>query len=313
MLRRSWRSAPLGIGLAVLLSFPLLPSVAVAATGPCTPESSECNVHYGADDKQVLDAFYVTKTAGGLRPAVLFIHGGAWEGGDKHDQFFVGGRPLPRILAERTGWVTFSMNYRLSGATPTPYLDEPADVDAAVRWIKTNAAAYSIDPNRVALVGWSAGGHLALFDAFTHPTGDPGHVKAVVSWSGPTDMVTLAAYWRCVPVGGTCMGGLDIGQAIYKFEGNCALFECPTRYLNTSPLQVADVNDPPALLVHGIADPVVPVEQALELKAKRAQKTDLHLCPDSTVRSVATTVETAQHKVNECAAEPTISYLVSKL
>jgi len=286
----------------VVLLLPLAPA-ARAAAGDCTPESSECNRNYAGttNPQQVLDVFYVNKTAGGRRPAVLFVHGGGWRGGDKSDpnQFIVGGRPLPRILAERTGWVAFSMDYRLK--TAAPYLDEPADVDTAVRWIKSNAATYSIDPDRVALVGWSAGGHLALFDAFTHPNGDPGHVKAVVSWDGPIDMVTFAAYWRCAPVNGTCMGGLDIGEDIYEFEGSCALFQCPLRYLNTSPLQVADANDPPTLLVHGLLDVLVPLEQPLELKAKRAQQTQLHLCPYS------------GHQVADCAAEPTITYLTKTL
>src|SRR5262245_38914010 len=87
-------------------------------------------------------------------PAVLVIHGGAWRGGNKAD--------VSGVLAEfvSRGYVAVSPQYRFCPKETFPA--QVHDVKAAVRWIKTNATKYRIDPQRVGAIGFSAGGHLAL-------------------------------------------------------------------------------------------------------------------------------------------------------
>jgi dipeptidyl aminopeptidase/acylaminoacyl peptidase len=176
----------------------------------------------------------------------------------------------PRWLADNRGYVVFSMNYRLAddpgkpgpGDTDEAWRDQPADVAAAVQWVQSNAGAYGVDPNRIALVGGSAGGHLALLHAMK---GTP-RVKAVVSTAGPTNMVAMAAYYGCLFYYCPNVGVIATSAMFYEFAG-CALLGCPDHYLQTSPVLFVDKTDPSTLLIHGAGDFTVPVEQSLEMYA----------------------------------------------
>ena len=84
-------------------------------------------------------------------PAVIFVHGGGWSGGDKMG----GNDPLFAPVAKR-GMAWFTINYRLAPKHNYPAPVE--DIHAAIRWVKANANRFNIDPNRIALVGESAGG-----------------------------------------------------------------------------------------------------------------------------------------------------------
>ena len=329
-----------GVALVVLglLAVPLRP--AVANHFPCPTDASECDRPYGDPAlHQTMDVYYANPTAPSLRPAVLFIHGGAWIAGDKSNAFQTQTMDrAPRYLADTTGWVAFNMNYRLAGDdvvagdTKSAYKDQPDDVRAAVLWIKQNADTYSIDRNRIALVGHSAGGNLALLQAFRED-GGPAAVKQVVSWAGPTDMVTLAAYYAClVSVDHTCGDPKRAFPAtgIRAYEGGCALLdrplalECQNRYLSTSPVRFVGSNDPPALLVHGGADIVVPIEQELELLALHPAKTTLKVCllaPHVGATSVKVTNPVTHEEITvvkskaleDCALNHTIDYLRDNL
>lgn len=138
------------------------------------------------------------------RPALVWIHGGGFTSGDK-----AGGGLATKFA--RLGYVAVSINYRLlrtsdqgcaeTGATPectAAVLAAQHDAQAAVRWLRANAATYRIDPNRIAVSGGSAGGATALMVA-TRPedpgdSGNPGqssNVQAAVVTNGamPTDAV----------------------------------------------------------------------------------------------------------------------------
>jgi acetyl esterase/lipase len=133
------------------------------------------------------------------RPAIVWIHGGAFAAGDKTQPIFTG---LATQFAER-GYVAASINYRLlstekcAGVHPPPASCEAAaieaqhDAQAAVRWLRANAATYGIDPNRIAVGGGSAGADTALLvgahseDPGTSGTpGESSKVRGVVSISG---------------------------------------------------------------------------------------------------------------------------------
>ena len=110
------------------------------------------DIPYLADGtpRQVLD-LYLPDRPHDLLPALLWIHGGAWECGYKH--------PCPvRGFAER-GYVIASVGYRLSDEAAFP--SQLHDCKSAVRWLRAHAAEYGIDPKWIGVWGESAGGHLA--------------------------------------------------------------------------------------------------------------------------------------------------------
>lgn len=133
------------------------------------------------------------------RPAIIWVHGGAFAAGDKTQAPFV---KLATQFAQR-GYVALSINYRLmstekcAGVHPPPASCQAAAVDAqhdgqaAVRWLRAHAAQYGVDPGRIAIGGGSAGADVALLvgahseDPGTSGTpGESSKVGAVVSISG---------------------------------------------------------------------------------------------------------------------------------
>jgi acetyl esterase/lipase len=119
------------------------------------------------------------KPGQGNRPLVVFVHGGGFQAGDK------GERADEAVSYARLGYVTATVNYRLTPDNDTnPVLRQTAithateDLQNAVRYLKANAARWSIDVNRVAIVGTSAGGALALTAAVM---GDPDALEGTES------------------------------------------------------------------------------------------------------------------------------------
>ena len=113
-------------------------------------------------------------------PAVILVHGGGWEEGEKAGIFVA---PLLPVL-DRSGLAWFTIDYRLAPKYTYPAPVE--DVQDAIRWVKKHAKEYRVDPNRIVLMGESAGGHLVALVA-ARPTPDT-HVAAVVPFYTPTDL-----------------------------------------------------------------------------------------------------------------------------
>lgn len=101
-----------------------------------------------------LDIFK-NETSSSLKTAIIFIHGGAWRTGDKSQH-----HPLAQQLANR-GYVCFTPEYRLS--TEALFPSAIYDLKAAIRWVRANADTYNIDPEKIVVSGFSAGGELASF------------------------------------------------------------------------------------------------------------------------------------------------------
>ncbi len=148
------------------------------------------NTDFGPRDLHI-DLFRADSIKGEL-PAVILIHGGGWNSGDRSLQY-----PLAAALARR-GYVAIPVEYRL-----TPEARYPAglhDIKAAVRWVQENGAAYGIDTARIAVSGCSAGGHLAALTGITNgssrhegplaPGEKPAHVSAVLCIDGITTFVS---------------------------------------------------------------------------------------------------------------------------
>jgi len=180
-------------------------------------------------------------------PVVVHAHGGAWRFGDK------GFRPLFGRLAA-AGYATVDIQYRLSHEATYP--GPVRDVAGAVRWVRATAEERGVDPARVALAGYSAGGHLAGLAATApdldaiqpdefYPDADPS-VDAFVGNAGVYDF-TAEGYGDAALIG-QFMGG--------------ARSEHPDRYEQASPITHVDAAAPPALLCHGTEDRIVPFEQS---------------------------------------------------
>ncbi len=146
--------------------------------------------------RQTLDLFLPEKRAvDGPLPVIVFIHGGGWRNGSKDG----GGRKLAPLLAGGN-YAGASIGYRLSGEAQWPA--QIHDCKAAIRWIRAHAREYDLDPERIAVWGTSAGGHLvamlgvsdgveALEGEIGPHTDQSGAVRAVVDFFGPTEMLTM--------------------------------------------------------------------------------------------------------------------------
>lgn len=185
-------------------------------------------------------------------PLLVFIHGGSWKSGKRSDY-------LVYLLSyANKGYITATVSYRLLRDGPYPACIE--DINDAVRWLHQNAGNYGYDPSRIALIGGSAGAHLALLAAYgwgnyetiTDSSVSVGHtrmVKAVVDIYGPVDLTT--EYARNQPLVTSFLAG--------KWE------ESPDIFRQASPVHYLDKNDPPTLILHGTSDRLVPVSQSERL------------------------------------------------
>jgi acetyl esterase/lipase len=178
------------------------------------------------------------------RPAIVAIHGGGWRGGSKNDY----GRSLVR-LAEH-GYVVAAIDYRLSRPGAPSWPANFDDVREAVRWLRRHAKEYSVDPDRIAALGSSAGGHLAALLG-TCPD-DAAQVQAVIDFYGPTDLLALYDNRKRTTTALTLLLG---GRPD----------ECPARYESASPIHYISADDPPMLLIHGGDDALVPLDQSRAL------------------------------------------------
>jgi acetyl esterase/lipase len=175
-------------------------ALAGAATSACSPlslfatftpkdaaQARERGVAYGPLERQALDV-YAPKRVATPAPVAVFFYGGSWDSGRRQDYGWVG-----RALAAQ-GFLTVVPDYRLYPAVRYPGFVE--DGALAVRWAVDHARTLDGDPNRVVLVGHSAGAYnaamLALDGAYLKAAGvDPKVVRAFAGLSGPYDFLPL--------------------------------------------------------------------------------------------------------------------------
>jgi len=214
---------------------------------PTTTVEITSGVEYGRTNNipLLLDIYTPETPITSPIPAIIWIHGGGWAGGDKgNDRWF-------NYLATH-GFFVISINYRLSGVAPFPAAVE--DSKCAVRWLRANAEAYNVDPESIGVAGISAGGHLALMVGVADETAElegnggweefSSRVQAVVSYFGPSD--------------------LKGGTAAIKFIGG-NLEEKPEVYKTASPINYVNEDDPPLLLIHGELDTTVPYDHSEQI------------------------------------------------
>lgn len=217
------------------------------------------DVAYGSDPRQKMDIYQMAplkqKTAGNShkRPVLVYVHGGGWVMGSKHQQ----GQPLLNYLAQN-GWLCVDINYRLSPKNRYP--DSLIDVKTAIVWLKNNVHNYGGDPEFIALAGGSAGGHLCALAAFTPnvPQFQPGFeqsdtsVQAAVPIYGVYDFTNSKNTWS----------GKTLRQFVQRLVMPADKEEDPEMWRAASPKFQAHKNAPPMMLIHGTTDALVFVEQA---------------------------------------------------
>jgi len=209
--------------------------------------------------------------AGKLSPAVVWIHGGGFTGGTKAE---ARAKEFCTTLAN-AGYVALNIDYRLSeGAWPTNL----HDCKNAVRFLRTHAAEYRVDPERIGVAGGSAGGSLALLVGFTagmkelepdapYP-GVSSAVRCVIDMYGITDLRTR----REIEADGT------VGDK-FRPLGPVSVFGAPDNlavYRLASPVSHVGKKSPPVLILHGDKDTTVDLRQSQDLAAVLAKAGGVH-------------------------------------
>jgi acetyl esterase/lipase len=204
----------------------------------------------------LLDLYLPEKTPARPLPVVMWIHGGGWKNGTKDTC------PLVWLAAE--GYAVASINYRLSWLARWPAQID--DTRAAIRWLRTNAARYQLDPGRIAVGGGSAGGHLAaLAGTLPLPAGETtsSRVSAVLDLYGPSDLLTTPTN---LPGPGRTDADLAQSNGAKLLGG--IVRDRPEVARGASALYQVSYDDPPFLILHGDKDPQVPLDQSRRLDAK---------------------------------------------
>ena len=215
-------------------------------------EQNIADASYGSDPAQRMDIYLPAGRTTTTTKAIVVIHGGAWISGDKTEM----NQYLPVLKQQMPDYAVFNINYRL-GAMPStnPFPTQEADVKAAVDYILNKSSEYKFNTSKVVLLGASAGGHLALLQAYKQGTPK---VKAVVSLFGPTDISALYSFYPAGSINQIALGLLLGGTP----TTNASLYQ------SSSPINYVTAQSPPTLLLHGTADDIVPIAQSTALKTK---------------------------------------------
>ena len=246
---------------------------AASASAQVTATSGlHSNIEYGqaGGEKLLLDA-NVPPGATGF-PVVIVVHGGGWSSGDKSNEV---APVLAPLTAANFTW--FSIDYRLAPKNHWPACYE--DVQTAIRWVKAHAADYKGDPNRIALIGYSAGGQLACLAAVR--AGEDTRVQAVVGVAPPTD----------IPADIQRRGGL-LSKSLLALLGRPAVVDAGTLKImqEMSAIDYIEPGLPPFLLMHGTEDKSVLYSQSVNFQAK---------LKDNKVPCELVTVQGAPHRLSD--------------
>ncbi|MCP9757200.1 alpha/beta hydrolase [Lacihabitans sp. CCS-44] len=238
---------------SILLAQPPSPSVIQGRM----PEGTiiHGNIPYNNDTlkKHLLDIYLPANTnekipSGGV-PLVVFIHGGGWIGNDKYADMGYMTETINAML--NSGIAVASIDYRFAQNAVFPGILQ--DCNKAASFLYDNAHKYNIEKNRFALMGFSAGGHLASLmgtsqnnkvdNLYLPNSYRPFKYKAVVDFYGPTDLTLFAGSEdpkspESILIGGTPVDRPDLAKA-------------------ASPITYIDKNDPPFLIFHGEKDNLV--------------------------------------------------------
>ena len=198
-----------------------------------------------------LDLYRPSAMPSAPMPLVIWVHGGGWRNGSKVN--------CPAAWLATKGYAVASLDFRLLPEHPWPAQIE--DPIAALRWLHKESGKYGYDASRSAAMGGSSGGHVvALWGTLTLPAEDK--VKAVVDLYGPTDLLTMPP---------NVLSGKRTRADLAKANGALLLggivMDQPDKAKAVSALHQVSKDDVPFLILHGTADPGVPVDQSERLHA----------------------------------------------
>lgn len=236
--------------------------------GTTIPEAIEkiADIDYAGtkNPRQALDLYLPSKREEGAKPlpVLVFIHGGGWKNGDKRS----GQNRIGNFVASAK-YAGASIGYRLSDEAQWP--SQIHDCKAAIRWIRANAKEHGLDPDRIAVWGTSAGGHLVamlgvsdkveeLEGAIGPHVGVSSEVQCVVNFFGPSELLTMNDHPSTID-----HNAPDSPES--KLIGG-AIQENPDKARNASPIAWVSEDDEPSLIVHGTEDKLVPYPQSVDLE-----------------------------------------------
>jgi acetyl esterase/lipase len=221
---------------------------AAAARQASAPVVTRTDVVYGRVEGSALLANLAYPDGPGLRPALISVHGGRWRAGNRTDASSIKVAQWAEL-----GFVAMSIDYRLVGGSPAPA--PYVDLRCAIRWMHAHADDYGVDPERIYLIGQSAGGHMVSLAATLgdgpYPRGGGwdgarSDVRAVVSVAAAYDVSTLS--W---------------GNLWTPASGNVE----EARRL-ASPMTHVSATTKPILVIHSDDDKSVPIQQAVDFVGK---------------------------------------------
>lgn len=234
-------------------------------------------VYADRSDRNVLD-IYLAPEAARPAPVIMWIHGGGFEFGDKAD-------PEGLEALRAAGFAVASINYRYSSEAVWPAQRD--DVASAIRYLRTNAERFGIDPARIGVWGASAGGSLAA-TAGTALASDPQtRVQAVVDWFGPVDFSTMDADMAAsgVSTSSTLSADSPESRLIGAPVGSRPDLARAASAVAAAGMMAEGVTPPPFLIMHGAQDPLIAAGQSRRLAAAlraRGGDVELIILPDGT-------------------------------
>ncbi|CAN1213417.1 alpha/beta hydrolase [Tumidithrix helvetica PCC 7403] len=207
---------------------------------PSPPIRFTAGIQFADPDRIPLTLNIYRPSQTGIYPAIVVVHGGGWQGGSVADH-----AKFSRYMAAK-GYVVWSISYRLAPRYTFPTQLE--DVQMALKFIQQHGREYETDLGRIALIGRSAGAHLAMLAAYSpDPPSMP--IRAVVNYYGPVDL--LAGYYDLPspdPIDSRTMLKTFLGGTPEQFGD---------RYRLASPINLANRPMPPSLLIYGGKDRIV--------------------------------------------------------
>lgn len=230
----------------------LLTCTATYAAETRTPTNG--GIVYGTSDGQSLTMDYYAPKASGIHPIAIIIHGGGYQGGAAR----AAARPMWRTFSLPRVYAVFSVNYRLAPKYPYPYMVR--DVQRAVRFIRYQAHDWSADPDKIALVGGSAGGYLSNMVGLLNAPGDP-HAADPVERVSAKAQAVVSLYAQSslefVPL------NADVHRFLNPFIAQKGEKEA---IREASPIRYVSKADPPFLEILGDQDEYIPLSEATNLQ-----------------------------------------------
>jgi acetyl esterase/lipase len=207
------------------------------------------NVSYGSNAQQKMDVYLPANKSTINTKVIIMIHGGAWNAGDKADF----NEYVDSLKKREPSYAIFNINYRLAN-TPDLFPAQEQDIKAAVEFIYNKRQEYQVS-DKFALIGASAGAHLALLQGYKYST--PVKPKAIIDFFGPTDLVAL---YNNPPN--------PLVQPLLLAVTGSTPTTNNTIYTQSSPINFVSSQSPPTMILHGGTDIVVSSSQSVALDTK---------------------------------------------